>query len=122
MDRFWAVEVVLLPVVGAIVNGQFRAWGDSVQRPNVSLVGVVVPPDFHICPVDQTVVNTPPPAVSVRRVSVDDDRELAGFRESGMVVEVRPDVYEVLAWCGKPVLSPTLASVFNDTCAGQNGL
>ena len=28
--RFWAVEKVFLPIVGAVVNGEFRPWGEGL--------------------------------------------------------------------------------------------
>ena len=74
------MEEVFLPVIGAIVNGQFHSWGEGLDGPDVGFVRVFVSPDFHISSLCQTVVNTPPPTVSVCWVCVDDDRQLSGFR------------------------------------------
>ena len=57
---------MLLPIVGAIVNSQFCSGGESLKSPKIGLVGVFVPSDFYICPVDHAIIDTPPPAVLIR--------------------------------------------------------
>ena len=71
-----------------------------------------VPPDLHIGPLSQTVIYATPPTVCVRRVGVNDDWELSGLLESHVIVEIRPDINEVLAQGVEPGLRPMLTTIF----------
>ena len=55
-----------------------------------------------LCPLNESVVDPTPPAVRVRWVSIDDDRLLIRSGQRRVVVEVRPDIGEVLPRRIKP--------------------
>ena len=91
-----ATEKMFLPVVRAVVDRELRAWCDSFQGPDIRFGRMFVSADLHICPVHKPVVNPPPPAVGVCWVGIDDDGFLPSSSQRLMVIEVRPDVGEVL--------------------------
>ena len=68
---------MLLPVVRAIVDREFRTGGDGFQGPDMHFVRESVPADLSVGPLNEAVVNPASPAIRVRRVGVDDNRSLA---------------------------------------------
>ena len=115
------MEEMLLPVVSAIVDREFRAGGNGFQGPDVSFVGVSVASDLNIGPLHEPIIYPAYPAIRVRGVGVDDDRSLGGSRQPHVVVQVRPDVCEILARRVEPNLGTVWAPIFHDTCPCRDG-
>ena len=90
---------MFLPVVGPIMDREFCARGDGVQRPDVHFVRVPVATNLDVSPLNEPVVNPASPAVRVCRIGVYDYRELSGACQGLVFVQVRPYIREVLTRC-----------------------